>query len=500
MGVSSLSVNFSNPYRSIKRAPQVSVTIGLLLALLVMFAVNAGRLLPACQAEAAPSISHGLSDFCYRTQLDVLNSTGGVLTNYPVAAVLNVNALVNQDKLSDAGWDFKPVNPGFSEVPGFIQDVETDANSTVFLSVSAASGVTVSYQMYTGSADYKRDQGMYFESTNSGADSATVADHADFDLTDTFEIIVDAETATADQDGGLVDKYDAGSNSGYSLDVTSTGSGKIRARVGNGAATTSLEVDWGGDELVRSIFDSALTNDLAIYFGDGSGGWTLQDETNTGYASIAANATAITIAGSYDGEIREIQINDNLNDPSYAKVSQWSFNADELSQTQEGTSGNSWQWLGTIEDVTASHDATYDLTNTQTNITRTLRATAFNFSDPASQASDTTADFLGSVGTTDFSASGTAWQDFGLLGEALTLAVGGTSLSTTAFKFALTLMVALALAILGFWFTKNEDLFALLVIIIISVSAIVQFIPPWWAVISGFMVFAGWMTVRRVTI
>ena len=54
-------------------------------------------------------------------------------------------------------------------------------------------------------------------------------------------------------------------------------------------------------------------------------------------------------------------------------VVNWDFEPDEVAQTQEGNSGNSWTWLGTVEDIStggSDHDGTYSLTRNMSGITR----------------------------------------------------------------------------------------------------------------------------------
>ncbi len=54
-------------------------------------------------------------------------------------------------------------------------------------------------------------------------------------------------------------------------------------------------------------------------------------------------------------------------------VLDWEFEPDDLEQTQEGNNGNSWTWLGTVEDVStggSDHDGIYSLTRDMSGITR----------------------------------------------------------------------------------------------------------------------------------
>ena len=314
-----------------------------------------------CKAYA----NHVVTDFCRQTDVFVTKVSPGNLTDYPVAVTIDLRAYVDGNTLSEFGWDILPVQG--AEVPAMVQDIDPgDVTSTLWLQGDLlGSEATVTFNVYTGNANFKRDQGIPLHQA-SGADSLSVPDNAVFDITDNIEVIVHADTDTPDQAGILVDKLNG--NDGYQLEVTTTGAGSILATVGSGAATDTLEVAWTGDETIRMTFDAGAANDLDISFLNTSGVFVSQGDTDTAFASLGTNGDNILIGTSFDGVILEVEIRDDVGLGSYAKVAQWSFNARDITETQTGTAGNSWTYIGTVEELISTHDATYTLINDQSGL------------------------------------------------------------------------------------------------------------------------------------
>ena len=448
-------------------------------------------LLPACQLHA----NHILDEFCFRTTVTVTKGTTGNLTDYPIALQsINGRGFVTGRKLGTYGWDLYPVNQGNSEIHALVQDIEPgDDVTTWWIRGDVIGSASVTYDLFSGHSDAQRNQAMGFF----GSDLVTVTDHADLDPGDNFDVIVEAETDTPDQDGDLVDKVTG--LTGYRLAVSSTSTGRLVATVGSGAATSSLEVPWtGGAQRIRMRFDAGATNDLDVsFYSSSTGAWVSQGSMNTGYASVAANAAAFVIGDTFTGLISEVELRDNVGG-TYRKVAHWGFNPIDIDQTTADTD-TPWNFTGTVDDLIGPHDGSYTLVRDQSAFSVTVSPTAFNFSDPSPQAEDDLADLVGSVGSFDFSTTtaNPPWRNVGTLGAAIAQAVDGTELAPTAFKFLIVLGLIVFAGGTLFIRTGSEAGFAIVAIVLFGIAAAIGFLPPWWAVIPGFVILALWFTVGR---
>ena len=195
------------------------------VGLLFMFALAPEPLV--CRVEA----SHLLTEFCFRADVTVSKANAGDLDDYPLAIRLNLNQLIAQGRAGENGWDFVTTDAGLIQATPMAQDTATAAETTLWTVADIVGGSpgTTPLKLFTGHAEFQRDQGMYFH-TASGASSVTVPNHADFQITDDLLVIVRANTLTPDQTGNLLDRHNG--NNGYALELSSTGDGKILARTG----------------------------------------------------------------------------------------------------------------------------------------------------------------------------------------------------------------------------------------------------------------------------
>ncbi len=505
-----MKVTLRSPLRRWKESPFMVAVLALSVFIMSLMALTESSAL-ACQVEAAPPSSHTpanlhvTGDFCYRTPITVAKSSAGNLTAYPVGVDMNIRSFVTGQRLGTFAWDALPVNPGFVELQGVLQDVRSGASaSTFWIHTDLVGSGSVALNLYTGSSDMARNQGIRFHQ-GSGRDVVKVTDHADFDITDDLDIIIEVEADSASQTAYIVDKLTG--NNGYRAHVTTTSGGSLAFTVGSGAATDTLEVAWdGSNETVRFRFDAGAASDMDIAFRDTDNNWVSQGSQDAAYASLGTNAidigfgdAAAAATAGFDGTIRNVEIHDVS-----GKVAQWTFNPYDLTETAHPTA-SPWTFTGTVDDLMVGHDGTYSLTRDQDNLTVTLGATAFNFSDPTATSSETTAEFVGLLGTTNFATTSASpvWESWGTLGSALSTAIGSTDLTTTSFKYLIVL--ALATFSGGLIYLKSRDmdeklaelLFAFTFIVLFGTAAGVEFLPAWWSVITGFVVLAGWLVVAR---
>lgn len=483
-------------------------------ALLVMLSVIALTWVWASPAPVPRCLSAAtdLDDFCFRTSVAVTKSSTGNLTAYPVAVEVTSYNWVAVGTLNQYGWDMLPVDASGAEIDGMLQDMaETDTSPSTwwFISDVAGDGATTNLQLYTGSVSVQRDQQMYFDDQcgNLGScnpDKLTITDHANLRQTDDFDVVVDIATSTAAQTGLLVDKFNG--LSGYELGTTTTPVNSIYFKIGTGSAVTSVTSTWdGGYETVRGRFSSGAGNDLFLYYYNyTTNTWTTRTQRNTGVGSIASTTDDLAIGEGFVGGLHGVELWNNVGASNYGKIFDFEFDAEDITQTQEGTAANSWVWQGTvtdIDDTAGPHNGTYEFVRDQSMLDTDLKATSYQFSDAATVATDAVSDIFGDIGSGNFAVTPTNpnWQSLGIFGDALDNAVDSSPVAVTSFMFMITLIISLVIAVVAWFITgKNETVFAITLIVCFGLSAGVGIIPRWWGVLTGFVILAGWLLSSRV--
>ncbi len=137
--------------------------------------------------------------------------------------------------------------------------------------------------------------------------------------------------------------------------------------------------DAGSDELDLSV--NGTSRDTDSYTGD-----------------VATNANNVSLGTSYNGYITRSRIGStSVATPTW--MLQYDFEPNEIDETQQGDSGNSWTWTGTVEDVSAGgsdHDGTYSLTRDMGDIT-TWTYNLHSKSFAVAIAEETPTDLLGAT-------------------------------------------------------------------------------------------------------
>ena len=122
----------------------------------------------------------------------------------------------------------------------------------------------------------------------------------------------------------------------------------------------------GTEYVLEGRYDNNLGSDnIQMYVNSSQRG----TQSITGTLSTSANS--LVAGGSVNGWVEDVRIGTtDITAPTW--VLQWDFEPDEVAETQQGNSGNSWTWTGTVEDTSAGgsdHDGTYSLTRDMTGIT-----------------------------------------------------------------------------------------------------------------------------------
>jgi len=485
------------------------VAIGALLVIVSVFTVSPDRgPLTVCEVKA----THDIAAMCYRTQIVVNKSTAGDLTNHPIEIRTAGAEFVDQRLTNAHAWDLQATDVARSAIPLIAQDIATSspALTSWWIMGDLTGSASTTFQLYSGHQSHQRNQGIYFSTachtlSEPCGDMVEVPDTTDHQLTDNLDLIVMLATSTApDQDGWFISKFSTSTTAGYRLGVSSSSTGMFVAQVGNGTASTTLYTAWDGSaQTVRFRFDAGATNDMTIAFeaATSSPGTFIEvAATDAAYASLATTSVALNIGESYEGEIYEAEVRDNVGAGSYGKVSQWSFNAEDMGETQRGTSANGYRYEGTVNDVIGSRQGVYVFIRDQTSIVSSVAPTAFSYAAAgAAEVVDTPVDVLGSIGSGDFATTSAAlWANLGMFGDALSLARGGSSLGSVAFFYMMILFVASGVGI-GAWMLSdgNETIMSGMMIAVFGIGAAIGMIPPWWGVISGLTIATGWLLLAR---
>ena len=462
--------------------------------------------------QGCVAASHNHDGMCYRTPVHASRVATSTLSNYPIGFAVNPSQLLSQGVLGTYGWDALPLNAGNSEIQGLLQDLTATATSStwwLFGDVKGGDGsnaAPTSFNLYSGNATQKRDQGMGFSVAcgnlgGSCSDSVTLTDHSGLRFTDNFDVIVDVQTfpATNIQSASLVNKLLV--SSGYRLAINTNG--QLEAEVGNGATTFLATTTWDGTrERVRMRFDAGAANDLTIsFFNDATGVYDAQVSANSGFASLATSTTNVSAGGGLTGTIFELELRENVGASDYGRVAHLGFNPVDVAQTQEGNEANSWNWRGTIGDQQAAVFHTYSFIRDQSVFSNVrVGATAFAFSTPSTQVTETVRSVLGDISSSNFATtpSDARWSHLGIFGDYLSRAQDGSSLGANAFMYMFIFFVALGLGGLTFWFLgRNETLFGIILIAIFGLGAGLHMIPAWWAVVTGIIVLTAWLLSAR---
>ena len=343
--------------RRIRQSPRGTAALGMLVLIVATFTLGDSPLSKGCVAA-----THNIDGMCYRTPLRVSRIATSTLSNYPIGFTVNPSQLLDQGVLGTYGWDALPVNPGNAEIQGLLQDLNTTATSTawwVFGDVTGGDGtnaVTTTFNLYSGNATQKRDQGMGFsiacgDLAGPCFDRLTITDTASHRFTNDFDLIVDAQTSPASsaQSADLVNKLSA--NTGYRLGLNT--SGQLEAQVGDGATTFTATTTWDGtNQRIRMCFDAKAASDLTIaFFNDTTEVYDTQVSANSTFASLGTSTTDVLVGDALTVTIFEVELNNNVGASTYGRVSHLGFNPVDVAQTQVGNAGNIWTWRGTVNDL-----------------------------------------------------------------------------------------------------------------------------------------------------
>ena len=308
------------------------------------------------------------SNYDYVTQVVVTNGTGATLTNKAVLVPINASNLVAGGYLNADGQDI------FAEIGGVESRLTAEITATGTADwwmpvASLADNASAAYAIYTGQNTTAADnpQSIFFQATT---EKATAANNATLDIVDNLTVQFDGIKFTEIPGSTTYfAEYFNASPYGWRVGLTNTGAvtfwtGRNLAGVRIATTTATLTVDTEYD-LTFTFASGAATQQVIKIDGATAGSDNSSAQAVTLNLSEDINLTppagAMFVERMWIGSL-------SINSPT--KQLDWQFEPDQITKTQTGTSGNSWNWLGTITDESVNtNTGNYTFVRDTTNVT-----------------------------------------------------------------------------------------------------------------------------------
>ena len=330
----------------------------------------AAALVVALPAGASP----GPDDYAYSMQLTIVNSTGSTITGGAARFDANALNLVDggyigadgQDKLAASGTD--------GEAALVAQDMDGNGASWWLPISSLADGASSTVTLYTGGLTAAADNPQSFHLLDTGEKVAVAWNQAALDIKTMYTLealgVVFGGTPSSDTDFVRRAASDA---TGFVY----TDDDKVEFHLGlSGAAGCSSVTLSTGTLTVGAAHDirgtyafASGTGTAKLYVDDVEVASAVRTATTCG---IAHHQTDFLIAPpNVPLSIDRLRLGAvSVTNPTYRLDLQ--FEPDQITETQAGSSSNSWTWQGTVDDQSSSNrDGTYTLVRDTTDITVT---------------------------------------------------------------------------------------------------------------------------------
>ena len=375
-----------------------------LLLALVVVGVTAPQTMPfsgKC-AEAHTLTPQGtdlqVGEYCYRMKVTVTNADNVSYNDQPAPFTVNAESLPSQGFVRTRGWDLRPVTTASLINMDMMAQSMTATSTTWWITVptiSAQQGATPSTfsgWIYTGNEYVQRNQGVQLTPT----DYMTTPDSTYLNLEDDWEVWASISMRQQDTAGTsvVVQKWDAVTDKGYSLYIDN---GTIKGKIGDGSTTGVVSYDYTGDGIDISDFKLRFVNPvLTLHKKDSNGDWQQVASQTTSISSVGVTTgTAFQVGGQFRGKVYDVQIRRLYGTSSYYVLAQWGFDPVDMVQTQEGNSGNSYVWQGTVQNQRFDLNPLTYIFDRSGNVNASVGAIQLVFADPAENLPERFANVLG---------------------------------------------------------------------------------------------------------
>lgn len=380
-------------------------------------------------------------DFCFRTDITIVNNSGGDLTDHGVRFPFAPVNVVAQNAMDPRAWDARLVTSGNVDVELIAQDLNVSSAKWFALVPDLPDlpdGGTVVLSLYTGNGAAQRDQGIFFD--DNASTLVTVPHDVTLSPSDDFavEVVADNGGVTpTTSPAWLINKFDA-PGIGYGIAVINDGGAlMIRGQV----ASYSFDVLWSGAETKIRLDFAAPT--MRILFD----GVEVVNE-NTGLGGAGSPTTDLEIGLDYTGDIRSARVVDTS---SGSVIGSWGFDPLSMAETSSEV-----PFTGTITDYSGNgHTATYSFGWSQSGISVSLGPLALSSASPIA-ASSVSVPNIANFENIDFddvpvgSADGFLGASFaGFCGS-----LGWPEAACWSFTFSLAGLIAMLLVVV--WSNKPE--------------------------------------------
>lgn len=425
-------------------------------------------------------------DFCYRARLTVTN--GGITdwTDQPVRFTLDAANLIATERMDERAWDLVATTSGNAEVHLMAQDLSSSSAAWWINVESLTAGSSVTYLIYTGNTEAKRDQGIMF----AGSDLVTGASHADFDLTDDFSWAVELQlTDASPQNATLLERFDSVGSDGYRLLLVDSTGLKVRAQVDGVTLDVAWDTAWTGERVVfTAAFDAG---DLTIY-ADGAQIGT----TATGLPTVTvATGQQLRMGSGLDNATIHGGMIWEAFSSAPAPVVYWQFdprNGAESSATDP-------TYSGTFSDYSGNgHTATYTFSRDQSDASFALSPFSLTSVPLTAELVEELAEIYGPpLPGIDLGSVGAAGNDFVPFAGTIEDAAEGSDRLSEEFIWVASLFMAgfLAMAFVGL-ITKQPWWGGVAGVLPVAGGTVAEVISPWYAGVWAAIVIVSVLGVQ----
>lgn len=282
----------------------------LVMTFVFLSAPNSDR----CFASADGDLN--ISDYCFRLDLTVENTSGTDLVAYPVRFVIPAAAMVTNEQMDLRAWDIKPTQGGIgNEIQAFLQDVDSNQSTWWLVVRNLPAGASRTVRVYIGNDEQKRNQGFQL----TGNETLIAAANANYDIVDQLRFDVEIERASSTSTGELVDYLDAGN--GYALSIVDVlGVQTVRATANTSTCDVAWSSSWNDvNTQLRYRFTAAAGDDLFI---DADGVNVAACDTDEAAIVTPVGSQLYVGTDLQDTIVREVEIYD-----AGIRVADWGFDA-----------------------------------------------------------------------------------------------------------------------------------------------------------------------------
>ena len=316
-----------------------------------------------------PALAQSSTDYEYVTQIIIENGTGAILANVAVRVPINASNLVDGGFLAADGQDMLVLDSGASENQITAQ-LDGNGSSWWFPLGSLAIGASETMLLYTGQNTPTADNPQSIFVTN-------VASAAE-DISGAFTPVTTPALATLVLDDFVAIAWPTsasvtvGAAGGLTTRINTSGVFEMLVKRNTGVTlctlTSALSLNTIYD--VTAVYDQTVDPECKLTINgsestqDVAGGPTITDNTAVKFGGVAGFVARL---GGWSYE--EADVSPGGPDEQFS----YTFEPPHLSETEAGTSGNGFTWLGSIQDQSSGgNDGTYTFVRDTSNITVTV--------------------------------------------------------------------------------------------------------------------------------